>query len=551
MSSLALGTGAQMQVAKEGWLWRRGNLLHLFPIKTIDMAECLEVQVRGQDAKATGRFEFKVVTRKEETWFATDTMSERTGWIDSLNSLMSKAVGASLMKLEAKLNNIRHRNNFQDYSPHNVTTPSGTSPEKPATLEGHYHLVQSDLMTREQQLSQREQELGRKRIESMLVQLEAWRAAAKVTVNQHYVVRDQLLERVMKTVRTVQELLERAKVHLDTGSDQITELVHSHLECLKVHASESALNATSYKMLKSILMGFTVNLETRSSEIKRVLLVLDQFISATKPSNTRTTSTSSPTSPMLSPATVGTKERRMSVGPSPAPSRSSSTGITMHLLQVRDKYKETLDILEDHSKRLKRILERADINNSESARRFHDEAKETLKGLLRLPSYVFAPCLPDQPLPGAADTFYREDLVVIHQKSREMLRMGQQLNNAASLQQVATMPAGRLESRADEYTTVAASDRMSEGSSPKPAESPTNSSVTGLSDGPPSLSLALPSNLSSFLLPETTTTTAAANVIALTTDLTQKLRDTIVPEFDHLSIKQQESLQSMTSLLNQ
>ncbi|KAG0264066.1 hypothetical protein BGZ95_003657, partial [Linnemannia exigua] len=249
---------------------------HLFPIKTIDMAECYEVQVKPQDTKGSGRFEFKLVTRKEETWFATDTMSERTGWIDALNSLMSKAVGASLLKLEAKLNNIRHRNNSLEYSALTDKTSTTTT----TALEGHLQLVQQDLASREQQLSQREQELERKRIESLLVQLEAWRAAAKVTVNQHYAVRDQLLERVMKTARTVQELLERARIHLETGSDQIVEVVNSHLECIRVHASESSLTPASYKMIKSILVGLSVNLDTRSSEMKRVLLVMDQYIHA-------------------------------------------------------------------------------------------------------------------------------------------------------------------------------------------------------------------------------------------------------------------------------
>ncbi|KAF9325299.1 hypothetical protein BGZ91_002480, partial [Linnemannia elongata] len=358
---------------------------HLFPIKTIDMAECYEVQVKAQDTKGSGRFEFKLVTRKEETWFATDTMSERTGWIDSLNSLMSKAVGASLLKLEAKLNNIRHRNNSLEYSIHTDKSSGGggggnDAAVTTAALEGHLQLVQQDLATREQQLSQREQELERKRIESLLVQLEAWRAAAKVTVNQHYAVRDQLLERVMKTARTVQELLERARVHLETGSDQITEVVNSHLECIRVHASESSLNAVSYKMIKSILVGLSVNLDTRSSEMKRVLLVMDQFIHASKSLNPGSASNSSPASPRL----VGVRERRMSVGgPLPPPTANnnppSTLGIGAYLTQVRNKYTETLEILEDHSKRLKRTLERADINNPESARRFQEDVREILK----------------------------------------------------------------------------------------------------------------------------------------------------------------------------
>ncbi|KAF8931396.1 hypothetical protein BGZ47_011862 [Haplosporangium gracile] len=564
---------------------------HLFPIKTIDMAECYEVQVKAQDNKGSGRFEFKLVTRKEETWFATDTMSERTGWIDVLNSLMSKAVGASLLKLEAKLNNIRHRNNSLEYSIHTEKTGGSSNNTAAATaaLEGHLQLVQQDLVTREQQLSQREQELERKRIESLLVQLEAWRAAAKVTVNQHYAIRDQLLERVMKTARTVQELLEQARIHLETGSDQITEVVNSHLECIRVHASESSLNAVSYKMIKSILVGLSVNLDTRSSEIKRVLLVMDQFIHASKSSKPGSASNSSPASPRL----VGARDRRMSVGGHLPPLTTNSNppsalGISVYLLQVRNKYTETLEILEDHSKRLKRILERADINNPESARRFQEDVKEILKSLTRHPTYIFTPCLPDQPLPGAADTFYREDLVIIQQKSKELLRKTQ----ASTSPTPTTNPAGPLkrpqsanhdesdDDDNDEGEELATKKAVLTSTSPKeptrvsPVEPqstgrtvaslpspPTVSSTVG-SSGIPHLGLALPASLSSFLLSEalpSSSSNTAATVVATpsavptfsSTELTQKLRDTILPEFDHLALKQEESLQSMTTLLNQ
>ncbi|KAF9997798.1 hypothetical protein BGZ79_008500 [Entomortierella chlamydospora] len=564
------GSGAHLQVAKEGWLWRRGNLLtwkrcyaigryrgdanpgimtlfkdneHLFPIKSIDMAECLEVQVKGQDAKATGRFEFKVVTRKEEIWFATDTMSERTGWIDALNSLMAKVVGASLMKLEAKLNNIRQRNNSFEYTQTSAGAPSN---EKATVLEGQLQLVQQDLVSREQLLSQREQELDRKRAESLLVQLEAWRAAAKVTVNQHYAVRDQLLERVMKTARTVQELIERARIHLETGSDQITEIVNSHLECLKVHAGESSMNSTSYKMLKSILVGLSVNLDTRSSEIKRVLLTLDQYISATKSS----TSTSTPASPTSALSPASTKDRRMSVGASfhssgpPPPASSASVGITVYLIQVRGKYKETLEILEDHSRRLKRILEHADINDPETARRFHEEAKDLLKGLLKLPSYVFTPCLPDQPLPGAADTFYREDLVQIQQKSKELQRKSHTFEEPSSFRQASGHHIKQ------DGSEPAAKESATEGSTPKIKQVPTTpATASANSVAPPKSALALPAYLSSFLSTDNNNDNITHGFS--TADLTQKLRDTILPEFDHLSVKQEESLQSMTSLLNQ
>ncbi|KAG0363007.1 hypothetical protein BG005_003233 [Podila minutissima] len=592
---------AVLQVAREGWLWRRGNLLtwkrcyavgryradshpgiltlfkdneHMFPIKTIDMAECFEVQVKAMDAKASGRFEFKIVTRKEETWFATDTMTERTGWIDALNSLMARAVSASLMNLETKLNTIRHRNNSLEYAQTGSTDKS--------SLDDQLQLVQQDLASREQLLSQREQDLERKRIESMLVQLEAWRSAAKVTVNQHYAVRDQLLERVMKTARTVQELLERAKMHLETGSDQVLEITKSHLECLKMHTSDPALSAASFKMIKSILVGLTVNLDTRSSEMKRVLLVMEQYVASARGSS-GSLSNSSPASPKASPLSL--RDRRMSFGgpmgsshPPPASSSALSVGISVHLLQIREKYKETLDLLEDHSRRLKRILERTDLSSQESMRKFPDEVRETLKGLLKMPNYVFAPCLPDQPLPGAADTFYREDLVQIQQRGHAMIKKGQGLNGlSATVQQAVgemlAMPANRmpvssslendendetekkdpapllekdvtpktspptsmrasqlLSSPTSEKNTPSASDRVS----PTPlAESFSTSNLN------PSLSLLpLPEPLTSFLLPDTG-------------ELTQKLRDTILPEFDHLSIKQEESLQSMTMLLNQ
>jgi len=526
------------------------------------MSECYEVQVKAFDTKGAGRFEFKVVTRKEETWFATDTMAERTGWIDALNSLMAKVVGASLLKLEAKLNTIRHRNNSLEYAHTTLST------EK-ATLEEHLQLVQQDLVSRENQLTQRELELERKRVESLVVQLEAWRAAAKVTVNQHYAVRDQLLERVMKTARTVQELVDRAKIHLDTGADQVTEVIKSHLECLKVHMGELGLNGPSQKMIKSILVGLTVNLDTRSSEIKRVLLVLDQHTAAARLSSS--TSTSSPTSPRFVASPSAAKDRRLSMGatsPSSHPP-SSTPGIAVYILQLRDKYTETLLILEESSKRLKRILERSDLNNTESGRRFHEEISETLRGLLKLPTYSFVPCLPDQPLPGAADTFYREDLVQIQQKGQELLRKASGSAHAQDSVHLSrqSSPNTNLspephESRMTNTEEIVAKESESSTlrvpSIPKESASvsqpvPTKEKrlLPTASDGPPTLSLALPESLSSFLFPNQQPTTTTSTTIAGSAELTQKLRDTILPEFDHLSIKQEESLQAMTALLNQ
>ncbi|KAF9954513.1 hypothetical protein BGZ72_004545 [Mortierella alpina] len=570
----------QLQVAKEGWLWRRGNLLtwkrcyamgryrgdahpgiftlfkdneHLFPIKTIDMAECFEVQVKAQDAKGTGRFEFKVVTRKEETWFATDTMSERTGWIDALNSLMAKVVGASLMKLEQKLNNIRHRNHSLEYAHTSL-------PAEKASMEGHMQLVQQDLVAREQQLSQRELDLEKKRVESLLVQLEAWRAAAKVTVNQHYSVRDQLLERVMKAARTFQELQERAKIHLETGSDQVIEIVNSHLDCLKVHANEATMTPVSFRMLKSILVGLTVNLDTRSSEIKRVLLVMEQYISATKAAAAapRPSSMSSPSSPVLAGSHTSARERRISVAeppfhtktPSPTP---SMLGMSVYLIQIREKYTTTLEILEQHSKQMKRVLERADVQNAENVRKFHDEARDVLKSLLNLPSYAFTPCIPDQPLPGAADTFYREDLVQLQQQSQEILRRGHSLNGQLASAQSTQDPdnaQGVVPRDNGVSRTTTRTRTPEEPEAPTAAgETATNTQPRAITSSstsePPTLPLTLPPSLSSFLLPDKNTLGAS------TADLTQRLRDTILPEFDHLSIKHEESTQSMTLLLNQ
>ncbi|KAF9571448.1 hypothetical protein EC968_000543 [Mortierella alpina] len=543
-----------LQVAKEGWLWRRGNLLHLFPIKTIDMSECFEVQVKAQDAKGTGRFEFKVVTRKEETWFATDTMSERTGWIDALNSLMAKVVGASLMKLEQKLNNIRHRNHSLEYAHTSL-------PAEKASMEGHLQLVQQDLVAREQQLSQRELDLEKKRVESLLVQLEAWRAAAKVTVNQHYTVRDQLLERVMKAARTFQELQERAKIHLETGSDQVIEVVNSHLDCLKVHASETTMSPASFRMLKSILVGLTVNLDTRSSEIKRVLLVMEQYISATKATAaaSRISSLSSPNSPVLAGSHTSARERRISVaGPpfhtkTPSPTPSSSAGLSEYLIQIKESYTATLDILEEHSKRMKRVLERVDAQSADNVRKFHEETREVLQGLLNLPSYVFTPCIPDQPLPGAADTFYREDLVQLQQQSQEILRRGHSLNG-----QPAPGPSAQSPDKfQDPISKDNGAPRKTTGTrTPEDTEAPATACKTvvkpqahtktsSVPSEPPTLPLVLPPSLSSFLLPD------KSSLGISTTDLTQRLRDTILPEFDHLSIKQEESTQSMTTLLNQ
>ncbi|KAF9580558.1 hypothetical protein BGW38_002734, partial [Lunasporangiospora selenospora] len=420
------GFGAPLLIAKEGWLWRRGNLLtwkrcyaigrycngpqpgimtlfkdneHLFPIKTIDMSECSEVFSRTADPKGSGRFEFKLATRREEIWLSTDTMIERTGWIDALNSLMGKGYLTNQGTIHNRASSVEH---------------SSTSfVQERASSNSPAYRTQHSNLTRE--LSFKEQELERRRAETLLAQLEAWRTAARVTVNQHYVVREQLLERVMKSARTVQELLERSRVHLDTGSDQIKEVVKSHLECLKVHAEEPSINNASFKIVKSILVGFTVNLDTRASELKRAILAVDQYISLINLPSASSTRVSDPSGY----SSGATDTRSIHGGPtSRLHSRNSyppSVNISVHLVQVKDGYAEVLQLLESHSAKLKKII---DSSDAEKAQMLNEDAKEILRGLLRFPSYDFTPCTPDQLLPGAADTLYREDLVQLQRKSQ-------------------------------------------------------------------------------------------------------------------------------------
>ncbi|KAG0248470.1 hypothetical protein BGZ95_008038, partial [Linnemannia exigua] len=198
-----------------------------------------------------------------------------------------------------------------------------------------------------------------------------------------------------------------------------------------------------------------------------------------------------------------------------------------------------------------------------------------------------------QSLPGAADTFYREDLVVIQQKSKELLRKSQ-VSSSPPLVNNPASPSKRPQSadqgefdveNADGDENDAGEDGVESAkkqpifvsSSPRepttisPAEPQSTARTSSSSPSPPTvlnsvgtlgapkLNLALPASLSSFLLSETSPASNSATAVANTTvvpafsssELTQKIRDTILPEFDHLTIKQEESLQSMTSLLNQ
>ncbi|KAF9972293.1 hypothetical protein BGZ73_004592 [Actinomortierella ambigua] len=600
---------------------------HMFPIKTFDLADCYEVQVKSADTKGTTRFEFKLVTRKEETWFGTDTMMERTGWIDALNNLMTAKganVGTSLSKLEAKLNTIRHRNNSHEYTsttppssefhPHKrqisagpafgsassvpiTSTPSIPTASLPhaGIIEEQLQIMQQELQTREQVLSKRELEIEQKRIESLLVQLKAWRGASKVTVNQQYAVRDQLLDKFMKSPRTVQDLVDRAKIHLDAGADQIGQVITAHWDCLTTYDAGGGLGSSTptsgatnitilglhrqlFRELKQVLLDLTINLDTRSSEIQRALLVVEShlvsFSHRDKRGRRRSGSFGSTHSGSMTPEQST---------PGPPLSSSASAAAEESIKSIRRRYTDTLEALKALSQKIKTGLNRPQLAHHEvdepTMVSFREEMRDQLK-TLRLPTLALVSCIPDQPLIFNPLT-------------------GQHTDPSVTALPMASPSSGVLEERQDKadpqdqpivhaQTPVAASERPASALSnkeaagtPAPSTRPPSFSPLGPRQSPfdkketptsrpismvispdtptDSSSLPLPKGVSSFLLSQASSPTLTPAVIPTqppalpaldSVEMTQKMRDLVMPEFDHLSAKQQETLKSLTTLLN-
>ncbi|ORX47053.1 hypothetical protein DM01DRAFT_1339353 [Hesseltinella vesiculosa] len=127
--SAHFGSSQEFKVAKEGWIYKRNSLmqwrqvyavakhgnavkpgsLYLYKddkfanhIHTYDMSEVVQVEPRNQDYRAGIKWEFRLLVKKEDVILATEDMSSRQAWINSLTSIMGKVSLASHSELQSK-----------------------------------------------------------------------------------------------------------------------------------------------------------------------------------------------------------------------------------------------------------------------------------------------------------------------------------------------------------------------------------------------------------------------------------------------------------------
>ncbi|KAI7880051.1 hypothetical protein K492DRAFT_207811 [Lichtheimia hyalospora FSU 10163] len=144
-SSLAASTGSSQQtiirrlstsssqeskVAREGWIYRKNSLmqwksvyavakhgnavkpggLYIYKddkfsshIHTYDMSQVVEVEPRSQEYKPGVKWEFRMLIKRDDVFFAADDLPTRKAWIDALTAIMGKVSMASHSELQSRV----------------------------------------------------------------------------------------------------------------------------------------------------------------------------------------------------------------------------------------------------------------------------------------------------------------------------------------------------------------------------------------------------------------------------------------------------------------
>ncbi|ORE17545.1 hypothetical protein BCV71DRAFT_244006 [Rhizopus microsporus] len=122
--------GQEFRVVKEGWMYRKNGLMQWKPvyavakhgnsvkpgglylykdskcthhIQTYDMSEVLEVSPRAQEYKPGIKWEIRMLVKRDDITLATDDMTSRKDWIDSLTSIMGKVSLATQNELTSRI----------------------------------------------------------------------------------------------------------------------------------------------------------------------------------------------------------------------------------------------------------------------------------------------------------------------------------------------------------------------------------------------------------------------------------------------------------------
>ncbi|KAI9304633.1 hypothetical protein BJ944DRAFT_266545 [Cunninghamella echinulata] len=123
------GSSQEFKVAREGWLYKKNSLmqwrqvyavakhgnavkpgaLYLYKddkfahhIHTYDMSEVVEVEPKAQDYRAGIKWEFRLLVKRDDIVLATEDVTSRKDWINSLTSIMGKVSIATHTELQSR-----------------------------------------------------------------------------------------------------------------------------------------------------------------------------------------------------------------------------------------------------------------------------------------------------------------------------------------------------------------------------------------------------------------------------------------------------------------
>ncbi|KAI8077720.1 uncharacterized protein BX664DRAFT_303865 [Halteromyces radiatus] len=259
------GSTQEFKVAREGWLYKKNSLMQWRPvyavakhgnaikpgalylykddkfanhIHTYDMSEVVEVEPRTQDYRAGIKWEFRLLVKRDDVVLATDDVTARKDWINSLTSIMGKVSLASHTELQSRTVSMEQLNRQlqvtntsleQDIAQLKHDLMEAQKRERSLTSE---HTARESGLTTElehvrQTLQEQQRELGiwRSKADELEKQKMSWQAKAQDWQAQAHEWRDRVavLEDERDQLLDEKELLVEEKEHLLDEKDQLLD----------------------------------------------------------------------------------------------------------------------------------------------------------------------------------------------------------------------------------------------------------------------------------------------------------------------------------------
>ncbi|CAO3593120.1 unnamed protein product [Absidia cylindrospora] len=213
------GSTQEFKVAREGWLYKKNSLMQWRPvyavakhgnaikpgalylykddkfanhIHTYDMSEVVEVEPKKQDYRPGIKWELRLLVKRDDVLLATDNVTTRKDWINSLTSIMGKVSLATHSELQSRTVSMEQLNRQLQAANANLEQDNTllrqelTEAQKRERSSASEHTARESGLVNElehvrQQLEQAEQDLveSRSKADDLEKQKMTWQAKAQ------------------------------------------------------------------------------------------------------------------------------------------------------------------------------------------------------------------------------------------------------------------------------------------------------------------------------------------------------------------------------------